>query len=297
MEHRYASDAQPRLVRHQTALVITKQDNSFQCLSIISMSKDIRALVRPFILPSIWRFLASIANYIAVFAMPGRGRGNLFLNDNVESVIHLATLRTPIFFRRNTFHTGAIIQNCIRREYDRHLPGSFIPETILDAGGYIGDLTAWWASRWPNAQVCTIEPDVRNLEFALKNLAPFSPRVRVVSGALWNKSGSLHISGSETSSSVAHLGDDAGSVVAYTVPDIMRLCGWSNIDLLKLDIEGSEYSVLDDSSESWLCMVKRIVIEYHACGDQAAVERRLSQAGFKGRRFRSLITYVRNDCL
>jgi FkbM family methyltransferase len=54
------------------------------------------------------------------------------------------------------------------------------------------------------------------------------------------------------------------------------------IDLLKLDIEGSEFDVIQDSDEKWLDRIQKIVAEIHTeHGDVSALTRKLTECGFK----------------
>ena len=57
--------------------------------------------------------------------------------------------------------------------------------------------------------------------------------------------------------------------------------GFDRVDLLKLDIEGSEFDVIAHA-DAWLGKVQKIVMEVHAhFGDSLALARRLEDAGFR----------------
>jgi hypothetical protein len=55
----------------------------------------------------------------------------------------------------------------------------------------------------------------------------------------------------------------SGSIPAYSIGSIMEEMNWSTIDLLKLDIEGSEKEVFEKNYESWLPNTKMIIVEVH----------------------------------
>jgi FkbM family methyltransferase len=161
------------------------------------------------------------------------------------------------------------------KEHDWDLPVP--PQVILDAGAYTGLSAAYFAMRYPQARVIALEPDEQNFALLNKNVASFK-NVQTIKGALWNQSGALILTdpgsgswsfrvsepadSSSDPSSAASAPSVGSSVEAYSVPDIMRECGAERIDLLKLDIEGSEKEVLSDS-DSWIKHVSAISIELH----------------------------------
>jgi hypothetical protein len=57
--------------------------------------------------------------------------------------------------------------------------------------------------------------------------------------------------------------DTPGCIPAYSIASIVKEMNWSTIDLLKLDIEGSEKEVFEKNYESWLPQTKMIIIEVH----------------------------------
>ncbi len=240
-----------------------------------------------------WRLSSKLLNAGRVLTARGRGVRGLLQRDGRDAEIKLSDLTHPFYYRRNEAHCGAIIQNCIRMEYDRHL-GNYRPATILDAGAYIGDLTAWWGSKWPQTKICALEPDSRNYDFAARNLRPYGDKIELLHGALWNKECFLTLAGSETGTSVHENASATQQVRAYTIPEIMSRNGWDRISILKMDIEGAEYAVLDENCTSWLGAVDWILLEYHGGGSREKVEAILAKAGFTGRKYRSIITYTRN---
>ena len=59
---------------------------------------------------------------------------------------------------------------------------------------------------------------------------------------------------------------EQGNIDAYDIPALMKKAGWDRIDLLKMDIEGAETSVLQ-SADHWLGCVGCLAVELH---DEAA---------------------------
>lgn len=72
-------------------------------------------------------------------------------------------------------------------------------------------------------------------------------------------------------------------VQGRTLPQILDENGLGHVDLLKMDIEGSEYEVLLSTPQKVLAQVGRIAVEYH--GDSApyskeTIFQHLTQSGF-----------------
>jgi hypothetical protein len=57
--------------------------------------------------------------------------------------------------------------------------------------------------------------------------------------------------------------DHPNSISAISIATIMQEQEWEHIDLLKIDIEGSEKEVFESNYENWLPSTKSIVIELH----------------------------------
>lgn len=148
------------------------------------------------------------------------------------------------------------------------------PEVIVDAGAYTGLSAAYFASRYPEAKVIAIEPDGDNFDLLVRNTSAL-PNVQAVRAALWSTGGSIELSDpgqGEWAFRVAEMNDSdtklnleevsRNRVPAVTIPEIMDRYCLPYIDLLKLDIEGSEKEVLAGSA-SWIACVGAICIELH----------------------------------
>ena len=59
-----------------------------------------------------------------------------------------------------------------------------------------------------------------------------------------------------------HQLDNSVEVAVTTVPQILDSAGWDRVDLLKIDIEGTEQELLGRNNE-WLQRVGAIVLEIH----------------------------------
>lgn len=159
------------------------------------------------------------------------------------------------------------------REYDWTFQRS--PRVIVDAGAYTGLSSAYFAMRYPEAQIIAIEPSASNFEVLVRNTERFE-NVFPIHAALWAHAGSLILTdpgdgawglrireNEELSAADVKLSDRSGHrVPAITVSDLIRDYGLDRIDLLKLDIEGSERELFSDCA-SWIGRVDAICMELH----------------------------------
>lgn len=162
---------------------------------------------------------------------------------------------------------------------------------IVDAGAYIGDTTLYFKQLYPSARVIALEPFPHSFEMLKKNVEENQlTGVELVQAALAPKTGevSLHadISGHDWFTTVSYLqsGWDKRQktkeikVRGVTLAEVVA----GPIDLLKMDIEGMEVSVLK-SLVGELPRIKNIIAEVHPVGGRLPREifNILSQAGYK----------------
>lgn len=174
-------------------------------------------------------------------------------------------------------------QICVERELDFLDLVSGPVRLIVDLGANIGCSSSFFLSAFPDASLLAVEPDPANAELCRRNLREWGPRATVVTGAVWHTSGALVLSrgtfgdGREWASQVhAARPGEAPDLIAYSVPDLLAELPVRQIDLLKIDIEGSELALFAQNSEQWLGSVRNICIELHGRECEAAFFRALS---------------------
>ncbi len=130
---------------------------------------------------------------------------------------------------------------------------------IIDGGGHIGLFTLFAKQKYPNAQITTFEPDeVSQLLLNLNLNANNAGNVGIVKAGLYTRNGKLSF-GTDNS--------DGSSIYAEqktTIINVVKLSDFveTEIDFLKLNIEGAELGVLEELGQK-LRLVKELVIEYH----------------------------------
>ncbi|KAG2427746.1 hypothetical protein HXX76_012071 [Chlamydomonas incerta] len=149
---------------------------------------------------------------------------------------------------------------------------------VLDLGGNCGLAATVLAAVYPNARVVTVEPGTSTFQLLAVNTA-HNRRIQAVYGAAWGSSTLITLNGAiydhnatqeatDWATSVGPLQAAAASisdlVPAWTVDDLLAKYHMPSVDLLKVDVEGSEATMFRDSKTvQWLRRVKCLVIEWH----------------------------------
>lgn len=238
---------------------------------------------------ALYRFGSAVLNECAVALRAGPGVAIRLWrlrcsSPGVQRAIKFPNINHPFLIRSRSDDIGTAINNFVRLEYSQ-FPASFEPRTIVDAGAYIGDTSAYFLSRYPQAQLIALEPATESFQIAARNLRPYGARVVLKKAALGATRGMVFISGTETSAGISTSGE---SVPLLTVPDLIAEFPDRRIDLLKLDIEGAEREVLCSGAGAWLASVRRIVVETHSDDTERAVLLSLREQGWRCARYRNL---------
>ena len=132
----------------------------------------------------------------------------------------------------------------VQGDYDLSMPAP--PRTVLDLGANIGAASVHFATRWPGAEVIALEPDPDAFDRLVRNTLPF-PGVRPLQLAVAPEDGdaTLYRTGYTLTSSL--VGKDGAAPIAVRAVSLDWLLDGpctGRVDLLKFDVEGSEFDVL-----------------------------------------------------
>lgn len=161
---------------------------------------------------------------------------------------------------------------------------------IVDAGANIGLFTCFAASRAPQVHVHAIEPFPSTFErlVAAVRANGLEGRVTCHRTALSSTAGVSTMSAAAEASQMFHLERGGGAGIAVpttTLTALLDAIDAPAIDLLKMDIEGSEYDALLSTPVDVLARIRRIDLEFHKAPSPertpAMLVRHLTASGFR----------------
>ena len=154
---------------------------------------------------------------------------------------------------------------------------------IVDLGANVGMSCLYWLSAYWRAEVIAFEPHPGHAAQCRTNLERngLLARATLHQVAVAASNGRAWLSDAGTSS---QLGDGSGNGFDVEVIDVFPLLAGRRIDILKIDIEGSEYELLEDPRFATLD-IRAIFIEWHERKDRpdgrAWCRQRLQSLGFQ----------------
>jgi FkbM family methyltransferase len=177
---------------------------------------------------------------------------------------HPPGIRNPVHVRVRTTDVSTYADILLRGEYAFEVP--FSPKTIVDAGANIGMASIYFTHKYPEAKVIAIEAEASNFAVLARNVRPY-PAIIPVHAALWNRDGQIGVSEADPATGafgnwgfVTREGRGA-QVRAVTMQTLMQEMSIPTIDLAKIDIEGAEQELFEDTR--WLKGIGCLMIELH----------------------------------
>ena len=190
----------------------------------------------------------------------------LYLNRKYKktTVVKFPFLKYPVFLRGQHSKSDVHMFEQIFRTWDYDINVPVDPKIIIDLGANVGLASVYFANRFPNAKICALEPNDENYAVACKNVKEYA-NVKMVHGAIWNTAEKIHLidKGYGEASFMVESGPGTNSVNAYTVKTVMEMMKTNFIDILKIDIEGTEKEIFETGYEEWLPLTKIIIVETH----------------------------------
>jgi FkbM family methyltransferase len=180
------------------------------------------------------------------------------------AALRIQGISTPVFIRVSSSDPYVLWQVLEDRHFEVAL--RYSPELIIDGGANIGLVSLYFANRYPDAKIIAIEPDPENCALFRRNCSAY-PNIELVQGALWPSNADLVIENPNDLSYefrvVEAPSSTSRSFRGVTMEDVLANSGKQRIDLLKLDIEGSEAQLFSFDHNNWLSRVDNMMIEIH----------------------------------
>lgn len=161
-------------------------------------------------------------------------------------------------------------------------------DPILDIGAHAGFFTIYARILNPNVKIFAVEPEKDNLAGLKKHLTMNKiSGVDVVPGVLGSTTGEalLKISPDSHNHAVVIFKEDGSEyqkVKSYTLLDLLKKIKVKKVGLIKLDIEGAEFPIIESWGENEFALVKNVILEYHNKGkkDHQEIENKFRANGF-----------------
>ena len=162
------------------------------------------------------------------------------------------------------------------------LPFDLLPNRFVDLGANIGLTSLWFARRYGSHSIIAIEPSPDNARLTRLNLADNQIAAEVIEAAVGARDGTALFEDADDSN-VGHINGIGGRRVTMISMETVlgKLSAGSEVDLVKMDIEGGEGPLLSDNL-GWLGRVRSIIAEFHpTLIDYPAVIKTIEGQGFR----------------
>lgn len=141
------------------------------------------------------------------------------------------------------------------------------PKLVIDCGANIGLSAVYFCSKYPQASIYCIEPAKENVPILTSNVSNY-PNVKILPNAVMSSYQDVHLSEAglgqfDSFKVVKKKNSGAYTVKSVTVNDVLAMDKSNKIDILKIDIEGSEKDLFSNNFSNWLPKTKIVIIELH----------------------------------
>jgi FkbM family methyltransferase len=188
--------------------------------------------------------------------------------------------------RAGTSDWYSLHQVFVERPYDAAAIGR--PRSVVDAGAYVGYVSAFLLARDPDCRVAALEPGAANFERLRANLAPFGDRARAERLALWPRAARLRVldppAGRRQEWGTQVREPDAGEpgeVEGLDPGALLDRLGLERADLLKIDVEGAEAPLFARGVEGWIGRFGAVAVELHGESAERALADAFPTASFE----------------
>ncbi|KUJ52955.1 FkbM family methyltransferase [Chryseobacterium sp. JAH] len=222
-------------------------------------------------------------------------KGSLDLKDNETFVYHLKNefQKFDIYLRTFKGDIDIFYEVFWKKTYSEHL---YLlkkdPKIIFDLGAHIGITSIYLSLKYPNAKIYSVEASVENFELLKNNTSSFK-NIVCMNAAAYFEDGSVNFSSDELSYN-QKISDVGVSTQAVSIESLKQKFDIQHIDLMKIDIEGGEITLLHKNT-SWLSNVDHIIIEIHHPYTSSDLKEDLKPFGFNIKRDKDSVLILTKD--
>ena len=185
---------------------------------------------------------------------------------------------------------GALLSVHMDSDYD--IPGVAwsAARTIVDIGAHVGCFTVWAARRAPHARLLAVEPNPETFQLLVQNIRSngLEDRVVAINAAVGVEAGTAQLDfvAHSLGTRIAVSAGDGVRVRVQTLGGLLAEASVSQIEMLKMDCEGMEYSILPTLGMKGLDVIGALACEYHPepGHNPSELDAILLSAGFRVRR-------------
>lgn len=181
----------------------------------------------------------------------------------------------PLYCREDCMDGDSLQSQILEDEYGLRRIPLRAGDLVIDAGGYIGAVSALALSL--GARVIAIEPSSSNCELFRANTRTWADRVTLHHGALTSQDAPVQLLQRSQATEYGRMNRhvtftalpsyEMDPTLHETVPAVHLdaiLGGVDRVHLLKMDIEGAEFDVLGTLTPANLAKIERLVLEIHS---------------------------------
>jgi len=190
---------------------------------------------------------------------------------NISPILELRK-GLKFYTNNNLLDVVAIVENFgFENEHDYFKMTNILKKScIIDIGANIGAFSIYTATRFPDAEIFSYEPDPKNFEKfiknielnKIKNISPHNQAVGKIKGNVNLYSDNKGNFGT-VGSSLVNTGPKYLVISCVTLDDILKDNHIEKCDFLKIDCEGGEYDIIFNSNKDTFMRIKSITLEYH----------------------------------
>ncbi len=192
---------------------------------------------------------------------------SLWLGVGGNSVV--SSGNTKAYLRNNKIDYWIFLENIISDTYGLKNLRYIRFDNIIDIGGNIGLFTISTKKYWPKAKRVIVEPNKNSLKVLKKNLKLNKINAittnKAVIGSQKKKSIKLYLNENPAMSSLTN---SAGKYIKVRTVSINQIIPETGNTLVKIDIEGGEYSLLTKKNKSTFKKIDVLLMETHDLGNK-----------------------------